>query len=59
MSLAEQAVEELVTLLEPLEVEAVEAVVELVKLFKAHPDGVALAAKRTAEALASEAAIRS
>lgn len=59
MTAAEKAVEELVTLLEPLEVEAVEAVTELVKTLFTKPEGLALAARRTTEALAAEAAIRS
>lgn len=59
MTAAEHVVEDIVTLLEPLEVDAVEAVKSVVELWLTHPDGVAVAARRTAEALAAEAAIRS
>ncbi len=57
-SAAEKAVEDVITLLEPLEAQAVEAIAELVKQLLTHPDGAELMARRTAEALAAEAAIR-
>jgi hypothetical protein len=55
----EQAIAELEDLLIPLEAEAVEAVIGLVRTAVAHPDGVVVAARRAAEALAAKAFIAS
>lgn len=56
---ASDLIQDLLRLVQPLEEEALAAVVDLVKQAIAHPSGVELAAKRAAEALAAEAAIRS
>lgn len=54
----EKLVEDLVLIVAPLEADALQAVVVLVKTLVSHPDGAELAAKRQTEALAAEAAIR-
>jgi hypothetical protein len=58
-STTEKLVDDLLELVGPLEGEALETVVSLVRGVVTHSDGVALAARRAAEALAAEAAIRS
>jgi hypothetical protein len=55
----EKLLEEAVSLLSPLAGTALEAVVDVVRLLVNHRDGVELAAKREAQALAAEAFIRS
>lgn len=55
----EKLIEEAVSLLSPLAGTALAAVVDVVRLLVNHGDGVELAAKRNAQALAAEAFIRS
>lgn len=57
MSAAEKIVEGIITMLEPLEVSAVQAVADLVEALVTHPDGIELAAKRQTQALAVKADI--
>lgn len=56
---ADKLIDDLVQLVAPLEADALSAVIELVKQVMTRPEGAALAAKRQAEALAAEVAIRS
>lgn len=58
MILAE-AIEAVEEILEPLAVEALADVVELVRAVAGHPDGAAVAARRSLEALAAKAFIAS
>lgn len=55
----EKLIEEAVSLLSPLASTALEAVVDVVRMLVNHKDGVELAARREAEALAAQAFIRS